>query len=94
MVQRLFCYGTLELVDTMRVLIGTVPPSHQATLSGYARFRIKGKHYPGIVAQQGTNVIGTLYAKVTQTQLKRLDRYEGPMYRRCRVMVNVDGAAV
>jgi hypothetical protein len=73
MAQRLFCYGTLELAVTVRTLIGTVPPSRQANLSGYVRFRIKGKHYLDIVAQQGTNVIGTLYAKVTLTQLKRLD---------------------
>jgi gamma-glutamylcyclotransferase (GGCT)/AIG2-like uncharacterized protein YtfP len=94
MAQRLFCYGTLELAVTVRTLIGTVPPSRQANLSGYVRFRIKGKHYPGIIAQSGANIVGTLYNKITQSQLRKLDRYEGAGYRRCRVNVSVDGVTV
>ena len=94
MAQRLFCYGTLEFAEIVRALIGTVPPSRQAILSGYARYRIKGKHYPGITAQFDANVAGTLYNKIAPSQLQKLDRYEGAEYRRCRVNVSVDGVTV
>jgi len=65
---------------------------HAATLRGYARFRVAGADYPGIVATGDLNdrVEGFVYRDLDATIFVRLDHYEDSFYQ--RVTVNAIGA--
>ncbi|MEM6854836.1 MAG: gamma-glutamylcyclotransferase family protein [Planctomycetota bacterium] len=82
-----FTYGTLMISDVMRAVTGQTFSSQPATLNGYARFRVKGEVYPGIVAATDTHIDGRLYMDVDDTSLGRLDRFEGEIYARQMVKV-------
>lgn len=78
----LFCYGTLEFPAVMRAVTGRLFPARPAVLPGYRRLGIKGEVFPGIVAQPGATVAGTLYRGLAAADLRRLDAYENAFYRR------------
>jgi gamma-glutamylcyclotransferase (GGCT)/AIG2-like uncharacterized protein YtfP len=82
-----FAYGTLLFPEVMQRVIGRIPPSQEATLEGFARFRIRGQSFPGIVAESASCTRGLLFAGVRPTELARLDAYEGDLYVRSRVSV-------
>lgn len=44
-----FVYGTLMADEVLKLLIKRVPVSRNATLSGYARHKVKGQVFPAIV---------------------------------------------
>jgi gamma-glutamylcyclotransferase (GGCT)/AIG2-like uncharacterized protein YtfP len=83
----LFCYGTLEFPAVMRAVAGRLFPGIPAVLDGYRRLVVKGQVFPGIVAQRGAAVAGTVYRGLTAAHLRRLDAYENPFYRRRRLRV-------
>ena len=56
-------------------------------LPGYARFKLSGQVYPGILEKRHASVPGVLYRGLSQSQLHRLDQYEGDEYLRELVMV-------
>ncbi|HEX7028515.1 MAG TPA: gamma-glutamylcyclotransferase family protein [Gammaproteobacteria bacterium] len=80
----LFCYGTLCAPNTMRAVIGRVPPARLAVLPAFACYRVSGKAYPGVVADQSSSTEGFLYSGLTDAELKKLDAYEGGEYLRQR----------
>jgi gamma-glutamylcyclotransferase (GGCT)/AIG2-like uncharacterized protein YtfP len=77
-----FCYGTLEFPPVLEAVAGRRFPGRSAVLSGYRRLGVKGEVFPGIVAESGGEVTGTLYAGLTRAHLHRLDTYENAFYRR------------
>jgi gamma-glutamylcyclotransferase (GGCT)/AIG2-like uncharacterized protein YtfP len=79
---RIFAYGTLAAEAVMRVLLGRVPPAAPARLEGYARYRVRGRVYPGIVAEPGAHTDGVVYEGLDAAGLALLDRFEGSLYRR------------
>jgi gamma-glutamylcyclotransferase (GGCT)/AIG2-like uncharacterized protein YtfP len=81
---RLFVYGTLMRAKVVRGLIGRVPAAREATLRGFARCRLRGRTYPGLVGDEGGSVSGMVY-EVTREELDVLDQYEGPDYERVLV---------
>jgi len=83
--QKLFVYGTLEIPQVVKKLLGTVPIAQPAILQDYARFLLINRDYPGIVRQTGQQVEGILYRGVTPKHLRILDRYEDDIYQRCTV---------
>lgn len=85
----LFVYGTLQQPETLRALIGRVPASRPARLSGFRRGLMKGRSYPGIVPAKGQCVDGRLLEGLTQPELQRLDDYEGEEYQRASVVVSL-----
>ena len=87
MTDRLFAYGTLEDRGLVRALTGRSFAAIEARLPGYDRYLLRGQPYPGIVRSPGGVVPGTLYLGVDGDALRRLDRYEGPPYRRTEVAV-------
>lgn len=87
----LFVYGTLLEPGIMRRVCGTVPSSRPASLRGFVRGGIAGEPYPAIIRSPGSRVEGRLYSPVPSRLIVRLDRYEGRMYRRWRVLVDVAG---
>jgi len=60
-----------------------------ATLEGYARYLVKGEDYPGIIAETGATVKGLLLRGIDSKSLQRLDQYEGALYQRRQVGVEV-----
>jgi gamma-glutamylcyclotransferase (GGCT)/AIG2-like uncharacterized protein YtfP len=89
----LFCYGTLELPEVMRSVAGREFPALEARLPGYFRGMLQGAPYPGVVPRSGHVTPGTLYQGLDPRALARVDRYEGPEYRREALTVELaDGS--
>ncbi|MFP6904780.1 MAG: gamma-glutamylcyclotransferase family protein, partial [Verrucomicrobiota bacterium] len=74
-------------------VIGRMPESRAARLNGYARYRIRGLWYPGIVPAENMYVDGCLFSGLDQGDLAVLDRYESDRYVRNSVMADLDGRA-
>ncbi len=91
----LFAYGTLMCDDIMAEIAGSHHSPVFATLRGYRRMRVKGEHYPALVPDEEGHVDGVVYLDVSATAWDRLDRFEGEMYSRKIVEIELnDGHAV
>jgi gamma-glutamylcyclotransferase (GGCT)/AIG2-like uncharacterized protein YtfP len=77
-----FAYGTLALPEVMQALTGRRFASGAAVLPGFARYRVRGRVYPGVVAEPGGETAGRLYAGLDAATLALLDRFEGELYER------------
>jgi len=87
-----FAYGTLQEPSVLELIVGRSLVGVVALLEDHARFGLRGKVYPAVVAQPGGRVHGLLYSGVTPGELARLDEYEGPLYERRELMVICSGA--
>ena len=83
----LFAYGTLEIPAVMYAVTGQHHPAEAAVLTGYRRYLLANKHYPGIVPQLNADVKGMLYRNLSPQIWQRLDRYEDDFYQRQQVTV-------
>ena len=92
--QWLFCYGTLMLPRLMAAVIGRRAVASPASLAGYGRAGLPGRPYPGLWRQAGSRTDGMLYTLRHRGELRRLDKYEGAEYRRCRVIASGPHGAV
>lgn len=61
--------------------------SRDAVLHGFARYRIHGVHYPGIIFREGSSVEGKLYFDICDQSLGALDDFEDSLYERINVPV-------
>lgn len=82
-----FTYGSLMLASVMEAVTGCRFAAREALLRGYARFRVKGASYPGVVASVAATTDGVLYLDVEAASIARLDAFEGAFYQRTRVEV-------
>ncbi len=80
-----FTYGTLMIPSVMEAVTGGRFASRNALLNGYARFRLRGATYPGLIPRQGATTEGVLYLNVDPPSVARLDAFEGAFYDRVRV---------
>ena len=87
-----FTYGTLEIPSVMEAVTGRRFAHASAHLRGYARYLVRGRPYPGIVADPDASTPGALYLAVDAESLARLDRFEGDLYERRAVHVRRVGA--
>lgn len=90
----LYTYGTLQLPQIMSQIVGRPVRGRPARLAGFARFRIRDRVYPAIVESPGAEVGGVLYEGLAAEELARLDDYEGPIYERRTVEIDVAGATL
>lgn len=89
MAANLFVYGSLMFPEIWESLVRSVYQSAPATLLGYKRTRIVGDCYPVIrPATHGDFVTGQIHWRVSDADLRRLDQFEGKLYRRRRVQVH------
>ncbi len=88
---KIFTYGTLMIPTVMRAVTGRDFTAQVARLRGYARFRVKDALYPGIIAQPHASIDGIVYVDLDHATLKRLDAFEGGLYRRIHVRVQTNG---
>lgn len=90
----MFVYGTLMFDPVWDVLISSRYRKVDATLEGYARLRVRGEVYPGLVACDGKCVCGILVRGVAYADVQLLDRFEGDDYSRKPVTVSCAGGQV
>ena len=90
----IFTYGSLLFSDVMQAVTGKLFPSQSATLREYARYRVRGANYPGIVSTPGAYVEGLLYQGVDPAAVKHLDFFEGDLYRRVSVDVHTKSGII
>lgn len=91
---RLFAYGTLQLPEVLQAVIGQRRAGVPALLSGYRRFRVPGKPYPAMVVEARSSVPGLLYEGLSAAALEQLDYYEGELYERRELLVQVQSVQV
>lgn len=94
MLMNIFTYGTLMIPAVMYTATARHFRFKRAMLSGYARFRVKGESYPGIIPQVDAITEGIIYLNVDELSLEQLDAYEGELYQRTRVRVETEGAEI
>jgi gamma-glutamylcyclotransferase (GGCT)/AIG2-like uncharacterized protein YtfP len=85
----LFAYGTLMCEDIMREVAGCRLPNVRGKLRGYSRRIVKGELYPALVQDEAGQVSGLVFRDVPPAAWERLDRFEGEMYRRQSVQVEL-----
>ena len=73
--------------------IGDCMQLSTAVLRDYRRLAVRQQHYPGMIKAPGHVVEGVVYGNISDAGLARLDRFEGEMYARRRVEVELtDGS--
>ena len=88
MSDHLFCYGTLMEPRVLQMITGKEFNFQKASLPDYCCYRVKGEDYPGVVQKAGECTEGRLCLGVTASHLKKLDRFDGELFRRQLVRVN------
>jgi AIG2-like family. len=88
----LFVYGTLLSNKIWKSIVTREYSSDSAVLKGYARKKVKGKNYPGLIEQDGSVVEGKIYYDVFEEDFGKLDAYEGEEYARKKVYVLLESA--
>lgn len=91
---RCFAYGSLMCPDIMSRVSGLAVPGEPATLAGHARHPVAHEDYPGLVAAPCGRAEGVLYRGLDAAALARLDAFEGEMYERRALRVNLVGGEV
>jgi gamma-glutamylcyclotransferase (GGCT)/AIG2-like uncharacterized protein YtfP len=90
--QNLFCYGTLQIPVVIEAVVGRRFEGRAAALTGYAAFEVRGAEYPGIRPVPEGITRGQVYGGLSPGELSILDRFEGPLYQRRRLVVHtLDG---
>jgi len=93
--QDLFAYGTLMCADIMRVVSGSPGlAGSRGLLRDHCRLCVRGEHYPGLVPRPGASVEGIVYRGVPAVAWERLDRFEGDMYLRAGVDIELADATI
>jgi gamma-glutamylcyclotransferase (GGCT)/AIG2-like uncharacterized protein YtfP len=86
---QLFAYGSLICEDIMGSVAGPCESLGEASLRDHRRLEVTGEHYPGMIPAPGFSVLGRVYGGISDAGLDRLDRFEGDMYQRCEVEVEL-----
>ncbi|QEY31104.1 gamma-glutamylcyclotransferase [Synechococcus sp. RSCCF101] len=87
----LFVYGSLMCADIFERVSGVPARLEPAELPGYRRWSVRGEDYPAIVPDPPAVVAGRLVRALPAAAWPRLDRFEGELYRRCSVRVQLPG---
>ncbi|MGB7567737.1 MAG: gamma-glutamylcyclotransferase family protein [Chitinivibrionales bacterium] len=85
----LFVYGTLLSKAIWKSIVTGDYASDSAVLKGYARKKVKGKNYPGLIEQAGSEVEGMIHYNISEEDFRKLDIYEGKEYERTKVFVQL-----
>jgi gamma-glutamylcyclotransferase (GGCT)/AIG2-like uncharacterized protein YtfP len=83
----IFAYGTLMIPSVMHAVTARHFRFQKAILRDYARFRVKGESYPGIIPVTDAITEGIVYFNVNEFSLEQLDTFEGDLYERTRIRV-------
>lgn len=90
-----FTYGTLMCPDIMEEVTGRGHRCESGVLQGFLRSALKGEVYPGIIPREDCDVRGIVYWDVSPEAWRRLDKFEGDLYERRRVQIELsDGSCL
>lgn len=78
----LFAYGSLQIPEVFATVTGQQVQGLPTRVEGYARYRLKGLPYPGLVAEPNSMTHGMLYHDLNAESWMRLDQFEDIFYRR------------
>jgi gamma-glutamylcyclotransferase (GGCT)/AIG2-like uncharacterized protein YtfP len=87
--RNLFAYGTLMCDEIMEEVAGCRLSYTAGTLKYYSRRSVRGEHYPAIFRNEKGEVDGIVYLDVPDGAWQRLDRFEGEMYARQTVQIQL-----
>ena len=73
----LFCYGTLQSPLVMKAVTGQAFSGKEATLYNWARYRVRGSEYPGIIQQPDSVVTGKRKWGQDEVAMEKLDKIKG-----------------
>ncbi len=90
----LFAYGTLMCEDIMQEVSGCRLRFKEGTLRGFGRRKVKGEHYPAIFPNDKDAVQGIVYLKAPPSAWLRIDRFEGAMYVRQSVQIELGNGTI
>lgn len=76
----LFAYGTLQVPEVLRALLGRVPAATPATAVGWRAAALTDRVYPGLVAMPGESVAGLLLTDLSAAEWRVIDAYEDDQY--------------
>jgi gamma-glutamylcyclotransferase (GGCT)/AIG2-like uncharacterized protein YtfP len=88
--KHLFAYGTLMCQEIMVQVTGFPFRGVRGILRDYHRGIIRGEVYPGIIPRKGGVVEGLVYRDLPEEAWKRLDAFEGEMYHRTAVAIELE----
>ena len=75
--------------DIMEEVSGLCMTADSAVLRGYRRLCVKGEYYPAMVPNACYSVEGVVYQDIPQVIWSQLDRFEGKMYERKSVCIEL-----
>lgn len=81
----LFAYGSLQVPDLIRAVIGRIPESIEAKAEGYRCFTMRGYSFPGMTPDPTHSTPGRILLDLSEAELEKLDEFEGPPYIRERI---------
>jgi gamma-glutamylcyclotransferase (GGCT)/AIG2-like uncharacterized protein YtfP len=88
----LFAYGSLQVEAVMEAVTGRRFAPRPAHLPGYRRRLLRGRTYPGVVADPRETTHGVLFEGLGAEDLEILDLFEGDPYERLLAPIAVGGA--
>jgi gamma-glutamylcyclotransferase (GGCT)/AIG2-like uncharacterized protein YtfP len=94
-VTHLFAYGSLMCEDIMEQVTGCHLIHEQGAIRGYQRWTVKNEDYPALLPREGGHIAGVIYYDVPDSAWERLDGFEGGMYKRQTLQVELkDGTTL
>jgi len=90
----LFAYGTFLIPEVMYAVTTRKFRFENAILRGYARFKMKGELYPGIIPITDAVTKGIIYFDVDELSLERLDAFEGDLYQRTPILAEMKSGEI
>jgi nudix-type nucleoside diphosphatase (YffH/AdpP family) len=75
---RIFVYGTLRDRELLALVLGETPRCSVAHLHGHSVYRVRGESFPMLRVDRENSCEGLLIEDVSETQIARLNYYEGP----------------
>ena len=87
MAQPLFVYGTLEVKEVMRAVIGRPASFSTAVALDHRRAMVQGRVFPGMTPAANRTTVGRLYRGISDVELLRLDEFESDFYERREIFV-------
>ena len=87
-------YGSLMFGEVMFALLNHDFPSEAVLLTNYARFKMAGKRYPGLIWTPGEKVQGRIYFDLDDDSLDVLDQFEDEAYERKVLEINTQSRGI
>lgn len=90
----LFAYGSLMCADIMTSVVGSERQRNEGGLKGYQRLKLQNEQYPAIIEGENCEVKGIVYSDIDETGWRKLDSFEGAMYKRQIVEVEIPNEGI